>query len=88
LNFYAFSQPKEGDFDDLYANKTYMGIANSSQLPVQYRHLLIAANQTVKISLTGLYGKGYPRLMVKLANVQTTVTADNFVQYDFIEQLS
>ena len=50
--------------------------------------MLIAANQTVKVTLTGVYGKGYPKLMIKLANVQTTVDADNFVSYDFIDQLS
>jgi hypothetical protein len=47
LNFYAFSQPREGDFADLYANNTQMGVANSSKIPTQYRHLLIAANETV-----------------------------------------
>jgi len=72
----------------LYANNTMLGVANTSQVPTQYRHLLIAANQTVKITLTGIYGKGYPHLMVKLSNVQTTVDGDNFVAFDFKEELS
>ena len=85
MNFYAFSQPREGDFADLYANNTQMGVANSSKIPTQYRHLLIAANETVQISLTGIYGKGFPKLMVKISNMQTIVNSNNFVTYDFIE---
>lgn len=45
-----------------------MGVANSSQVPTQYRHFLIAANQTIKVTLSGIYGRGYPILMAKLAN--------------------
>lgn len=82
MNFYAFAQPREGDFTDLYVNQTVMGVSNSSQMPTQYRHLLIANNQTVVVTLTGIYGKGFPQLLVKLSNVQTSVYGLNVVDYD------
>lgn len=44
MNFYAFAQPREGDFSDIYVNQTIMGVSNSSQMPTQYRHMLIANN--------------------------------------------
>lgn len=44
LNFYGFSQPPADSFTELYANNTVMGVANTSQVPTQYRHFLIAHN--------------------------------------------
>lgn len=68
LYFYAFSQPSYSSFTEMYANNTVLGIANSTENPTQYRHYLTAANQTVVITLTGIFGKGYPALMVKLSS--------------------
>ena len=64
-----------------------MGVSNSSQMPTQYRHMLIANNQTVVVTLTGIYGKGFPHLLVKLSNVQTSVYGLNVVDYDLSASL-
>lgn len=87
FDFYAFSQPPEGVVTDLYANSTVMGVANSSQVANQYRHYLIAPDQTVIVTLTGIYGKGYPKLMVKISGVQTQISAKNVLSYDFEQSI-
>lgn len=87
FDFYAFSQSPEGQVSDLYANSTVMGVANILQIDNQYRHYLISPNQTIELTLTGIFGKGYPSLMVKVAGKPTTISSQNSLSYDFRKDL-
>lgn len=39
------------------------------------------------MTLTGIYGKGFPQLLIKLSNVQTSVYGLNVVDYDLSASL-
>lgn len=88
FDFYAFSQPPEGVVTDLYGNQTVMGVADTTKLDNQYRHFLTSPNETIVVTLTGIYGRGNPILMVKAANSQSVVTAGNEFSYDWRDQVT
>ena len=60
-----------------------MGVANTTEIARQYRHLLIAYNLTVVIKLKGFYGKGYPKVMVKVSSQPIKVDDSNYATYDW-----
>lgn len=49
---------------------------------------MTAANQTAVITLTGMFGKGYPALMVKLSSSEIQVDGNNFAFFDYRVELS
>lgn len=57
------------------------GVAYESQSST-YRHFITDMNQTIRVTLKRLSGKGFPKLMVKLANKRPTVWSGSPYSYD------
>ena len=79
--FRAFSQVSGNAVTDLYAGMNIAGVAYEGQSST-YRHFITDVNHTIRVTLKRISGKGFPKLMVKLANKRPTVWSGSPYSYD------
>ena len=79
--FRAFSQQAGDALTDIYADMNIAGVAFDGQSAL-YRHYITDSDHTIRVQLKRLSGKGYPRLMVKLADRRPNIWSGNPHSYD------
>ena len=59
-----------------------MGLA-TNEVSMYYRHFLTCANYTLQINITGLYNKGFPKLLVGLSDRPIYPNSANALTYNW-----
>ena len=81
FKFYAFSQPVDGGFTDLFARDSLIGAAQKNQ-SAYYRHLITDREQTVIIGLKRFKKKGLPILMAEMREEKIRPISSQPATYD------